>query len=456
MQVMKFGGASLRDGPAIERVAELVLRAARAGRIALVVSAQEGVTAQLARAAEDAERGGLEAWDALRVRHRSALAQLGLASDLLDRHLFELRAILEELRAHPRRDRAMRDYVLSFGERMSARVVAAVLRRRGQAAAPLDAYDLGLTTAARRGEGTLLGAPRPGLRAELEAVPGIPVVTGYLALDPAGQLTTLGPNGSDLTAVWLGEALQAEQVVLWKAVAGFLSADPELVPEARLIPVLGRAEAVEFALHGAEVLHAGALEPAERGGIVVRVADVGEPDSPGSRIEAETPHTGALGLAHRPELALYRETLALGRDHGEQLAELFAALAEEGLEPYRASFDARELSVLVQDDERVAELVAARATRARVERGLGSLAVIGRELEGAALTARVGVLAQRAGAALVPAPGGVGARSRVFLTPAATLPATLRALHAGLFGATPAPGSAELLPQPRAARTPTA
>lgn len=447
MQVMKFGGASLRDGPAIERVAELVLGAARAGRVALVVSAQEGVTAQLARAAEDAARGGLEAWDTLRVRHRSALAQLGLASDLLDRHLFELRAILEELRAHPRRDRAMRDYVLSFGERMSARVVAAVLRRRGQAAAPLDAYDLGMTTAARRGEGTLLAAPRPGLRAELEAVPGIPVVTGYLALDPAGQLTTLGPNGSDLTAVWLGEALQAEQVVLWKAVAGFLSADPELVPEARLIPVLGRAEAVEFALHGAEVLHAGALEPAERGGIVVRVADVAAPDLPGSRIEAATPHAGPLGLAHRSELALYRETLALGRNHGEQLAELFAALAEDGLEPYRVAFDASELVALVPDDERLSEFVAARA-RVRVERGLGSLAVIGRELEGAALTARVCALAARAGATLVPAPGGQGA-SRAFLTSAAQLPGALRALHAGLFGATPAPGGDELQPQPR-------
>jgi len=62
---------------------------------------------------------------------------------------------------------------------------------------------------ARRGEATLLRAPRPGLRATLEGMPGIPVVTGYLALDPAGQLTTLGPNGSDLTAVWLGEAVAA-------------------------------------------------------------------------------------------------------------------------------------------------------------------------------------------------------------------------------------------------------
>ncbi len=457
MRVMKFGGASLRDGPAIERSLALVARAARAGRVVLVVSAQEGVTAQLARAADEAARGNLEPWDTLRVRHRSVLAQLGLASDLLDRHLHELRVILAELRASPRRDRPMRDYVLSFGERMSARVVAAVLRRLGAPAAPLDAYDLGLTTADRRGEAMLLRPPEPALRATLAAVPGIPVVTGYLALDPAGQLTTLGPNGSDLTAVWLGEALAAEEVVLWKAVAGFLSADPEVVPEARLIPRLGRAEAVEFAVHGAEVLHAGALEPAERGGIVVRVADVAAPDAPGSRIEAETPHAGPLGLAHRAELCCYRETLALGREHGAQLSEVFAALAEAGLEPYRAAFDARALTVLLPDDERAQALAAARAPRATLERGLASFALVGRGVGAdAELAARVVELASRAGATLEPAPGGACSASRAFLTRAELLAPVLRAVHAGLFGATPAPASDELVPQPRAgARQPS-
>src|SRR5262245_49504301 len=264
MRVMKFGGAALRDGPAIERSARLVEREGRRGRILVVVSAQEGVTVQLARAFDEAvnaeaARGELGTWDGLRVRHRSVLAQLGLEGDLLDRHLLELRGILEELQRSARSDRRMRDYVLSFGERMSARVVAAVLRKLGPPAVPLDAYDLGLTTASHQGEGALLCAPGADLRATLAAVPGIPVVTGFLALDPAGHLTTLGPNGSDLTAVWFGEAVAAEQVVLWKTVAGFLSADPDLVPEARLVPVLGREEAVEFALNGAEVLHAGAL-----------------------------------------------------------------------------------------------------------------------------------------------------------------------------------------------------
>lgn len=452
---MKFGGAALRDGPAIERCARLVEREVQNGRLLLVVSAQEGVTAQLARAVEEAVRGNLEPWDVLRVRHRSVLAQLGLESDLLDRHLFELRAILAALKAtEPRAsapsDRRMRDYVLSFGERMSARVVAATLRQFGTSAAPLDAYDLGLTTASRQGEGALLLAPTPALRARLEAVPGVAVVTGFLALDPAGHLTTLGPNGSDLTAVWFGEAVAAEQVVLWKTVAGFLTADPEVVPEARRIPVLGRDEAVEFAVHGAEVLHAGALEPAARGGISVRIADVAHPDAPGSRIEAATPHTGPLGIAHRAELALYRERLSLGRDQGAQLAELIGEFAAVGLEPYRASFSGREAVVLVADEERAAAFAARRGPSATLARGLATFAVVGRELAAdARLEARVRALSRRADTEVELAPGGTSRSSLVFLARSAQLTPLLRAIHAGLFGATPDAGSDELLPQAR-------
>lgn len=449
MRVMKFGGASLRDGPAIERSLAVVERAARAGRVLLVVSAQEGVTARLARAAESAVAGDLEPWDALRVRHRSTLAQLGLASDLLDRHLFELRAILEELKAQARLDRRMKDYVLSFGERMSARVVAAVLRRKGQSAAPLDAYDLGLTTASREGEGALLAPPTAALRAQLAAVPGIPVVTGFLANDPAGHLTTLGPNGSDLTAVWFGEAVGAEEVVLWKTVEGFMTADPDVVPEARRIPVLGRDEAVEFAVHGAEVLHAGALEPAQRGDIVVRVADVNAPDAPGSRIEARSPQPGPLGIAHRPALARYTETLSLGRDQGAQLAELLAALVAAGHEPYRAAFSGRAFEVLLEDDERLPAFALARSPRATLERGLASFAVVGRDLAlDASLATRVRTLAERAGTLPAPAPGGTSAAGLAWLVPAAELVATVRSVHAGLFGATPERGDDELVPHP--------
>jgi aspartokinase len=448
MRVLKFGGAALRDGTAIEHALDLVEHYAGQGRVLLVVSAQEGVTAQLERAAEEASLGRLEAWDALRVRHHSALAQLGLPSELLDRLLRELRALLEELRLLGRCEGKQRDYVLSYGERMSARIVAAVLRRRGHEAVPLDAYDLGLTTAARRGGSELLEAPTESLRKTLLAVRGIPVVTGFLALDPSGDLTTLGPNGSDLSAVWFGEAVAAEEVILWKEVEGFMSADPDFVPGARRISELGRSEAVEFAVHGADVLHAGALEPAERSGLVVRIADVRDPDEPGSRIEATTPSAGPLGLAQRAGLVRYREPIALGRDQAAQFSALAQALHDAGLEPYRLAASGRELELLVVDHPRLASFAAARP-RAQLERGWASFAVVGRGVAGEReLGERVRALAAQVGAVLEPAPGacaGDGGSSQVFLTRAVHLRAALAAVHAGLFPERPG----EILPRPR-------
>jgi len=226
-----------------------------------------------------------------------------------------------------------------------------------------------------------------------------------------------------------------------------MTADPDVVPEARRIPVLGREQAVEFAAHGAEVLHAGALQPAARGGIVVRIANVADPDAPGSRIVGETPRAGPIGLAHRPEVAIYREALALGRDQGVQLAELMQELAAAGLEPHRAAFTGREAVVLVTDGTRAAEFAAKNAPRAALARGLASFAVIGRELDlETNLEASVRDLAARAGVRIEVAPGGSSPSSRVFLAPAAALSDVVRAVHAGLFGAIAADD--ELLPQP--------
>lgn len=439
-RVLKFGGAGLRDGAAVQRSADLVCREAARGRVLVVVSAQEGVTARLAEAVHAAVRGDLEPWNALRVRHRTVLTQLGLEGDLLDRHLFELRAILVELGTLGRAERRMSDFVLSFGERMSARVMAAVLRRAGLTAVPLDAYDLGLTTASRRGEAALLSPPTPALRSALEGVPGVAVVTGFLALDSAGHLTTLGRNGSDLSAVWFGEAIGAEEVVLWKTVDGFRTADPHVVERTRRLTALGRAEAVEFAVNGAAILHAGALEPAARANLTVRVADVRDPDAPGTRIESESAIEGPLGLAHRESVALWHEALSLGRDVGEQVAEIAALL-----EPERLAFQGRELTALVADDTRLAALAESRAPRARMERGLASLAIVGRGVgEDAALAERVRAIAKTIAVDLVPVPGGQNPSSQAYVVPRAALAATLQALHDALLG-----GTETLVPQPR-------
>ena len=123
--------------------------------------------------------------------------------------------------------------------------MAEVLRQRGLDATPLDAFDVGLVAEDSESGRPALDPPAPGVREALGEIPGIPVVTGFVAVDRGGDLTTLGPNGSDLSAVWFGEALRAKEVELWKDVPGFMTADPKHVPGARPLATLGRSEAID-------------------------------------------------------------------------------------------------------------------------------------------------------------------------------------------------------------------
>lgn len=282
-RVLKFGGAALQDADGVRRVVRLA--PARSARPAVVVSAHFGVTRALEEAWRAAASGEV-AWDAVRIRHRTLVRELGLSSVVIDALLRELGTVLGVLARQGADDPHARDLVLSFGERLSARVVAAALRAAGTEAFAADAFDLGLTIDAR-GEPTAESAGR--VRARLAAEVGIPVVTGFLALDGEGRVTTLGPDGSDLTAAWLGRALGVERVELFKAVPGWLTVAPEEFAGGLGIERLPRVLARELAARGATVVHPRALEVA--GDVELAVLDVRDP-AKGTVLATEEPAAG--------------------------------------------------------------------------------------------------------------------------------------------------------------------
>ncbi|MEM7305241.1 MAG: aspartate kinase [Planctomycetota bacterium] len=428
VRVLKFGGTALRDGPAVRRAAEVVRR--HGGEAPLVVvSAHAGVTQLLGRTAEAAAAGDLDA-GALRVRHRSLLRQLDLPPELLDRHLAQLQTVLRAVQAEGHLDRRRRDFVLSFGERMSARVVAAGLRQAGVPATPVDAFDLGLLSETRSGLTVPLEGARERVREAVLAVPGVPVVTGFIALDAEGHVTTLGRSGSDLSAVWIGEAVGAEEVHLWKTVDGVFSADPSVVPSARRLERLDPRIAAELALHGAEVLHPAALEPARRGGIPILVRSVAEGASPGTCI-AEGDAGKAYALAHRRAVALVTHRVDLGRDPGEQMTRLHAACREAGLDPFLFAVPGAEAVLLLPDPEPGTSTALERVVgEGRVERGLASFALVGPALgDDPAVVAEVVELCRGAGLTARSLPAGDGPLSRLFLTPSKELSSALRLVH---------------------------
>lgn len=431
-KVLKFGGAALGDGPGVERCCKLTIEFG-GERPIVVVSAHQGVTDLLETVARSAAEGHVEG-DRIRIRHRTILRQLGLDPELLDRHLTELFNALGAIKARGRLLPSDRDLVLSFGERMSARVVAQTLRNLGKLSTPVDAFDLGLVSDSNHGAARPLPESRQRVRAALSEVPGIPVVTGFLAADTSGNLTTLGRNGSDLTAALVAEAVSASEVQLWKAVGGIMTADPKIEPEARVVERLGFAEAAEFAFHGAQVLYGAALAPARRANVTVRLLDVNDPHGAGTMLATHTRGEGPVGIAAKRALVRVDLELAGENERGGRMAELFAALARHAIEPGAIASTAEHVSAFVPPGPAVEALLSDFGARARTETELALVALIGRSIGAdTALWQRAMALLSGAGVDVREAFVGTRAPSQVFVVGGADLERAVRALHAGLF-----------------------
>jgi aspartate kinase len=298
LSVHKFGGTSLGDAERILRAADLLRAAARRGPVVAVASAMAGITDQLLAAAREAESGhagaAREIVERLRARHEETARSLSKATGARIRFdpapLEELSTALSGIALLRERSPRVTDLIASFGERLSAPFVAAALAARGVPSAAVDARRM-LVTDEKHGAATCdreKSDPRarrlllPKLRKGI-----VPVVTGFIARSPRGETTTLGRSGSDTTAALLGAALHAREVVIWTDVDGVLSADPRIVPGARLLPRLSYREAAEMTYFGAKVLHFPAVIPAIAAGIPLVIRNSFRPKGMGTRIAAK-------------------------------------------------------------------------------------------------------------------------------------------------------------------------
>ena len=321
--VIKFGGTSVGEGGAFLRAARIAAGAAKNGPVAVVVSAMAGTTDTLLGLAKATAGPTPRTTSSGGTRERS-LAEVYRA--LADRHLHAAReAVPEELlpeveeRLHGILDRlvevvdapadnpaARKDAVASFGERLSAEILAGAISGCGvrAAVAPGDP----IATDGDFGEAEVL-AGETRRRASRYVRPlledgSVAVIPGYFGRGPDGTVTTLGRGGSDLSATVLGRALDSEEVWILSDVDGVLDADPALIPDARLIPHLSYREAAQFAALGAEVLHPMTTAPAAAAGIEVRVGSTFNPNSPGTRISDREGKPGVRSVALRRNLSL--------------------------------------------------------------------------------------------------------------------------------------------------------
>jgi aspartate kinase len=361
--VMKFGGTSVQDQAALQRVLAIVAREARP-RL-LVVSALAGVTDGLIEIARLAElRQAAEALariDALRRRHeqlaavvRSPERRAALLA-ALDFSFHELASLVGALAVVGEVSPRSKDAIVAAGELASSRILAAALEDAGQAAAWLDPRLLLVTDAAHGAalperaatDARLRALVRPALEAGRVGVTG-----GFVGASADGLTTTLGRGGSDYSAALFGAGLEAEEIQIWTDVDGMLTADPRVVDAPRVVSRLSFDEASELAYFGAKVLHPSTILPAVGSGIAVRILNSHRPEAEGTRIARDAPAAGSRPAAIACKRGLTRIDIASSR---MLMAYGFLSRVFEVFERYRTPVDVvttSEVSVSVTIDDR--------------------------------------------------------------------------------------------------------
>ncbi|HSB64736.1 MAG TPA: aspartate kinase [Thermoanaerobaculia bacterium] len=366
--VLKFGGTSVGSGERIRDVARLV-KTRGAEPCLLVVSAMAGVTdllVALRNSSKEKERTAAEsALDDLEGRHRAALEGLALpegemrtcavAIDEEMRRCRELSlgiSLLEEI--SPRTS----DALLAIGELICSRLVAAALRAGGMDAVWIDPREI-LATNASHGA-ALADEKETAVQVERHVAPhlaaGRTVVTGgFVGAAPDGSTTTLGRGGSDYSAALFGAALHdaggsVGRIEIWTDVDGILTADPRVVPAARLVPDVSYPEAAELAFFGAKVLHPATIRPAVARGIPVAVKNTFRPECPGTVVRQDVPGNGVRAVAMRRGVtALFVGSPRMLLAHG-YAAKVFSIFEKHGV-PVDV-IATSEVSISITVDER--------------------------------------------------------------------------------------------------------
>lgn len=343
MRVLKFGGSSVAKPERIKGIVEILKGYYTKGeKFTVVFSAFGGVTDQLIKMSELAEKGKAEYLEVLKefsCRHQKSITEL-LEGNLQEQVLEETKKNHEVLKnllhgvflvreASPR----TMDYVLSFGERNSCFIISNVLRQAGINAAYLDARKIIKTDKTFGSAKVNFETTYPNIKKYYEEHPEVQVVTGFVATAKGGLTTTLGRGGSDYTASLLAAGLDAKHIEIWTDVSGVLTADPRKVKKAFTIPNMTYAEAMEMSHFGAKVIYPPTLQPALKKKIPIYIKNTFTPEFEGTYISENLDLNGhaVKGISSINNIALL--TLSGSGLFGVPgiAARLFNSLAQAGI-----------------------------------------------------------------------------------------------------------------------------
>lgn len=343
MQVLKFGGSSVANATNISRVLDIVTKAARRDRVALVCSAISGCTDSLLGLART-ERGSAERkvmLGSLKTRHLDIIRRLftGAEREAVSE---KIESLFGKLAAAPE------DEMVTYGELFSTTIIAEKLRCEGFRTKWLDSRILVIK------DNPTLTYNNISTAVALEPEVEVFVAPGFIASEYEGKVTTLGRGGSDFSAALYAAALKANRLEIWTDVPGIMTANPKVVPAARTIPEMPYQAALDMATHGAKVLYAPTVQPAMEAGIAIHILNTFEPENPGTVVSAlPEPELGEWMGVTSTDDTLQGESLiclvSTGRINGEAAcARVEDSLKKAGIKTLACSSDGTNIYATVR------------------------------------------------------------------------------------------------------------
>lgn len=299
---MKFGGTSVGSPEAIQQVVTIIQHYLdQDDEVVAVVSAMSGVTDMLLRSAKAAVDG--DKWtymsinEDIREKHHEVINRLMEPGDDRDAILEEVDALLtthmelcEAINILSEATARIMDAVVSYGERLSSRVIAAVMKQQGINAKQYDSSNLIVTDNGHQDAEPIweMTESRIANRLLPDVENGItPIITGFIGSTPDGAITTLGRGGSDFSAAIMAAYVDSDELIIWTDVDGVMTTDPRIDKRAKVLPYVSYTEIGELAFYGAKVLHPKTVQPIINRDIPMRVRNTFNPSHEGTLIGAE-------------------------------------------------------------------------------------------------------------------------------------------------------------------------
>lgn len=301
--VIKYGGTSISTAKDIQSVAKHLNELSKKNHIVVVCSATSGTTDDLIEISESIKKENKSKAEQLASkitnRHKQLAKQTIKKSDIrkkllakFDQDFAELIALIDGMVLLGEVTPRTMDYLFSFGERLSIKLVSSAIDDAGKKSIPLTGKEVGIVTDSNFGESKpLIDTTRLRVSKTIDALfskKTIPVVGGFVGADQHGHVTTFGRGGSDYSATIVGSCIKADEIWLMSEVDGLMTADPKIVKNAKLLKEVSYIEAIEMALFGAKQIHPRTFEPLLTKKIPMKIRSSFKTKNEGTLVSATT------------------------------------------------------------------------------------------------------------------------------------------------------------------------